>query len=437
MMDVPPPTPDSTPLAGYPADPDGVPLADLETAICQWAGRIASATCAWLALLAAFDRRGGWAGAGVRSCAHWLSWRCGLSSRAARDHLATAHALTRLPLIRAAFAAGTVSYSKVRAITRVAEPHTEDSWLNHALHCTSGQLERLVRAYRQHSAPPDERARQRAVRRVTWRTDDDGMLHLTAVLAPEEAAQLVTALDAAGASLTAPAAAESDSRAADALAALADAYLHHQAPGLVEPTHTLTVHVQAPTLGGEASPGPEAAAAAWSETSPQVSLPPAALQRLACDGMIRTLIEDVGGNPLRLGRRRRLPTRRLRAAVFARDRGTCQYPGCTHTRWLHIHHLTPWSEGGRTDLDGLTLICGAHHRQVHDEGITLRRSPDGTITAHLQDGNVFSPAPPIRPGPAPADTLARDTAHVTPHAVRTRDGGRLHLDDSLIVLLQG
>ncbi|WP_232295500.1 DUF222 domain-containing protein, partial [Parafrankia sp. EUN1f] len=101
--------------AGSSVDPDAVPIGELETAICQWAGRIAAATCAWLGLLAAFDRRSGWSGIGMRSCAHWLSWRCGLSPRTARDHLATAHALEQLPMIRAAFTAGTLSYSKVRA----------------------------------------------------------------------------------------------------------------------------------------------------------------------------------------------------------------------------------------------------------------------------------------------------------------------------------
>ncbi|MCK9927496.1 13E12 repeat family protein, partial [Frankia sp. Mgl5] len=99
-------------------DAQTAPLADLETAICGWAGRLAAATCGWLVLLSAFERRGGWSGIGLRSCAHWLSWRCGIGLRAAREHLATARALEQLPTVRAAFADGTISYSKVRAITR-------------------------------------------------------------------------------------------------------------------------------------------------------------------------------------------------------------------------------------------------------------------------------------------------------------------------------
>ncbi|ONH52535.1 HNH endonuclease [Frankia sp. CcI49] len=440
------------PPADLPTDPDAVPVADLETAICQWAGRIAAATCTWLGLLAVFDRRSGWSGIGMRSCAHWLSWRCGLSPRTAREHLATAHALERLPAIRAAFAAGTLSYSKVRAITRVARPETEQTWLNHAVHCTAGALENLVRAYRQRSADPDDRARTRAARRVSWRTDEDGMVHLTAVLPADEGAQLIAAIEAARDSLTTtetgtaetgtaePGTTESTTepqpgpesdrqRDADGLVALAESFQHHGAPGLVHPTHTLVLHL------GPADLRPDATATG--STTP-ATLPPAVLQRLGCDSLVQAMLVDPHGNPLRLGRRHRFPTSRLRTAVQARDRGTCQYPGCDHTRWLNIHHLTGWADGGRTDLDNLTLVCGTHHRHLHDEGIVLRRTPDGTITALLPDGRTLLPAPPVTPGPGehPATALASETGHVAPHAVTTRDGGRLNLGESLFVLLQ-
>ncbi|WP_313949789.1 DUF222 domain-containing protein [Frankia sp. ACN1ag] len=173
-------------------------MAELEVSICRWAGRLAAATCGWLMLLAAFDRREGWSGVGMRSCAHWLSWRCGIGSRTARQYLAVAHALEGLPAIRAAFAAGTLSYAKVRAVSRVAQASTEQVWLTHARYCTAGQLERVVRAYRGVSG---DRSARRAARKVGWRYDDEGMLHLTAVLPAEDGVRLLAALDAAHASL--------------------------------------------------------------------------------------------------------------------------------------------------------------------------------------------------------------------------------------------
>src|SRR5262245_30849497 len=125
---------------GSTMDAQTAPLPVLEEEICGWAGRIAAATCQMLQLLAVFDRRRGWSGLGMATCAHWLSWRCGLSTRAAQERLAVAHALERLPAVREAFAAGRLSYSKVRALARVADPETERTWLSHALHCTAGQL---------------------------------------------------------------------------------------------------------------------------------------------------------------------------------------------------------------------------------------------------------------------------------------------------------
>ncbi|MCO7194901.1 HNH endonuclease signature motif containing protein [Pseudonocardia sp. McavD-2-B] len=94
-------------------------LPDLESELLGLAGHIAAAECRFLRLLAEFDDRGGWCGVGVRSCAHWLTWRAGMSLRTATEHLRVAHALTRLPRITEAFAAGRISYSKVRAVTRL------------------------------------------------------------------------------------------------------------------------------------------------------------------------------------------------------------------------------------------------------------------------------------------------------------------------------
>src|SRR5215218_6350614 len=98
-------------------DDDKAPLEALEQEIAELASHIHAATCRWLTLIAEFDRREGWAHWGCRSCAHWVSWRCGIAPVAAREHLRVARRLAHLPLIRAAFAEGRLSYSQVRALT--------------------------------------------------------------------------------------------------------------------------------------------------------------------------------------------------------------------------------------------------------------------------------------------------------------------------------
>uniref|UniRef100_UPI000A6E43E7 HNH endonuclease n=1 Tax=Frankia sp. AvcI1 TaxID=573496 RepID=UPI000A6E43E7 len=175
---------------------------------------------------------------------------------------------------------------------------------------------------------------------------------------------------------------------------------------------------------------------AWAQVDGGIGLSRQVVARLGCDGFLRGLVTDPdGNNPLHLGRRQRHPGQRLRDAVYARDHGHCQYPGCGHTRFLQIHHLTEWTRGGDTDIDRLLLICSAHHRAVHDDDIRLDRAPDGTVTARTADGRVLTAAPPLLPGPEPASRLAHATRHITPTAIHTPDGGRLSLIDSIHALL--
>jgi hypothetical protein len=91
------------------------PLEALEREITALASQIHAATCRWLGLLAEYDAREGWAQWGCRSCAHWVAWQCGIAPGAAREHVRVARRLVELPLIRAAFAEGQLSHSKVRA----------------------------------------------------------------------------------------------------------------------------------------------------------------------------------------------------------------------------------------------------------------------------------------------------------------------------------
>jgi hypothetical protein len=498
----------------FDVDVERVPLHQLEDELCAWAGRIAAVTCAWLLGLAAFDRRKGWAGVGIRSCAHWLSWRCGLGLRAGYEHLRVAHALERLPALREAFAAGRLSYSKTRAIARVAEPATEAEWVRQAGLCTASQLEHLASVYARLNLPGRQQTtRRQTCRRCTWRWDDDGNLILHAVLPPELGAIVLRALDAAGASLhdthppadpdqpdekeeAAPAGGQLAVRPrdraadADALAAVAEGFLAAGPPALADPNrYTVTVHVDADVLAvaardadpadpadpaardadpadpadpaardadpaGQDASTPTGSGPCTGPAEPDrparrpltalrcdvepggVGLSPDTVRRLACNATLRALIVDRDGNPLDLGRRRRTPSDRLRAAVYARDRGVCQYPGCEHSRWLHIHHLEHWADHGKTALPNLILLCGYHHAAVHEGGITLHRDDDGTVTARHPQGWTIHPAPCHHPGPEPATHVTRGTSHINRRAIIPDwAGDPLHLADSIHALV--
>lgn len=155
--------------------------------IAELSAHIQAATYRLLVLIREFDRQEYWNNGAARSCAHWLSWRCGIDLGAAREKVRVARALEELPLTREALRTAKISYSKARALTRVATPDNESELLNIALHGTTSHVERVVRAWRQCDAAA-ERAqanRQHDHRYLTTCTDEDGMVVLKARLAPE------------------------------------------------------------------------------------------------------------------------------------------------------------------------------------------------------------------------------------------------------------
>jgi hypothetical protein len=149
----------------YPASP--MEIATLEAEITQLVGHLNSANHRLLTLLAEFDHRKGWADCATQSCAHWLNWKCGINIGAAREKVRVAHALTLLPKISAAMERGELSYSKVRAITRVADASTEDLLLSIALHGTAHHVETTVRCFR--------RAQRNVPVRRRWLTHHQGI----------------------------------------------------------------------------------------------------------------------------------------------------------------------------------------------------------------------------------------------------------------------
>ncbi len=168
----------------------------LEAQIMALSAQISAATFRLLLLIAEFDARRAWAGWGIGSCAHWLNWKCGIGMNAAREKVRVARALGELPLISAAFERGEVSYSKVRAMTRVANADNEDYLLNIARHGTAAHVEGLVRRYRRVQALEDANAAH-ANRVLSYFFDSAGGFIFHGQLTAEQGALFVKALDAA------------------------------------------------------------------------------------------------------------------------------------------------------------------------------------------------------------------------------------------------
>src|SRR6266545_4806328 len=255
------------------ATPENVAALDrLGDEIAELSAHLDAATSRLLDLIREFDARGGW-GNGFRSCAAWLSWRVGLDLGAARERVRVARALGTLPLLAGALARGELSYAKVRAVTRVAAPDTEERLLKVARAGTAAHVERIVRGWRcmDRKAERSESARQHKSRTLHVYQDDDGMMVVRGRLAPEVGSLLLRALDAARETLYQQArSAEPPAvwnhpqmdpptpgqQRADALALLAETALHHGLdPGTAGERYQVVVHVDATVLADADQPG--------------------------------------------------------------------------------------------------------------------------------------------------------------------------------------
>ena len=409
--------------------------------ICVAAALAAQSEAELLDLVGEFDASGAvrfWTD--VKSVAHWLGWACSMTPGVAREHVRVARALRRMPAVRAAFREGRLSYSKVRELTRVVDQVDDAQLCELALTATASQLARSVAGYR---VAAGMRLRQEEKRTVTWRAREDGMVELRGLLAPEEGALLVAALEAARERVrTAEVEAAVDQRPTDsqeqadttpvrtnvdALLDLARASLDAAPDDRSGEDRTLVVvHVAAEQLADQ--PAEDVPAGTSADLTCHVEgvgpVEPETARRLACDGTLLGTVVDRHGKVLALGRTRRLVSRAQRRALMVRDQGMCQFPGCHQSRHLDAHHRVPWAAGGRTDLDNLVLLCGRHHTCVHEGGVRLRPRigargfdavlPDGTLAPRWWDAEQLAYGLRVQSGPPRAEGSAPDAETIRP-----------------------
>ena len=390
------PAPDSvTPAAAGPpaALPDGgdetAPGVDtLGDRIAELAAGIAAASGELLGLIREFDARNGWTG--FASCAEWLSWRIGLAPGAAREHVRVARALAKLPRLRDALRRGAVSYSKVRAVTRVATPETEQALLDVALAGTAAHVEQIVRTWRRvdRAAEAAEDAQRHASRSLATWVDEDGMVVVRGRLTPEVGAVVRRALDAAldaerreaGSDGAAGDAANDVAdgmaptlaqRRADALGAVAECAL---AGGLDKGTagdrYQVVVHVDADTLATGASDGEPSADGAG-----MASLNASASDTVAGDGSGTDAARAAGGKPAG----RYVPAGTYRPGSAAAGAA-----------------VVPAAASGQSALDeagGIHVSAETARRLACDAAkVTMRHGPAGEVLSVGRRTRAISPA---------------------------------------------
>ena len=379
----------SRPAPDFYTSTDTRSVDELDVAIGRLVRQMNADSYRMLVLVREFDDRFGWKKWSFKTCAEWLAWRAGISLSAAREKVRTAHALRALPAISAAFAEGRLSYSKVRALTRVAQEHDEDLLLAYALTATVPRVEERCRQISNVAPESAHHARRAWEHRslTMWRDEARGLLRLTVEVPIEEGELIARALDCAvaGGEVTTDVdpdvIAESKGTAwraqqADALVAVVKSYLdggHGGEGGATADHHQVVVHADANALTGGVG---------------RADLPIDTVKRLLCDCSLVTVVEDESGSPLDVGRKQRTVSTPLRRALYARDRG-CTFPGCHRKRYLDGHHLKHWINGGETTPDNMTLLCTYHHRMLHEGGFSIVREADDTLRFITADGRTI------------------------------------------------
>jgi hypothetical protein len=381
-----------------------VEMEKLGERIAEQAAHIDAAMHRLLYDLRIFDGECGWYMAGAKSCAAWLSWRVGWDLATAREHVRVARKLGELPRIDDALRRGVVSYSKVRAMTRVATPATEETLLEWSGKCTAAHLENICSKYRMVKRISEGPADADETRRYFMRrTLDDGMVMIQVTLRPEEAALIMTAVEKAAKDVSAEALEATDEKGkkkwrpfnrVDGLMAIIEGHARGASPDRA-PVE-MVVRVTRESLAGqdvsaetsEASPEgfdelAELADGAWISQQ--------AARRLACDAGIVELIESPGGETLSVGRKRRSTPTPMKRALLERDR-TCRFPGCDNRLFVQAHHIEHWVNGGETRLDNLISLCSFHHTFLHEAGYTVAWE-DGQPVFRTPKGFQVRPQP--------------------------------------------
>ena len=317
----------------------------------------------------------------------WIRHNCKTTGSAAYDAINVGEQLHRLSNCADALAAGTIGFAHLSVIARTAkaldglrtEPaFPEDELLERARQSSAGRLWHYCMRLR-HALDPEGVAQEQRIaveeRRLQFSVWDDGSVLISGQLDPVGGAALRTALEPLAQPMG-----EGDNRGLERRQgdAIVELSLHSLDAGLVPQHASQRPHLQV-TTSLETLQGLLGSPAADMEFSTPISA--VTVQRLACDANIARVVFGPDSVVVDVGRAVRVVSGATRRALNARDQH-CRWPGCERAAsWSAAHHVVHWTQGGKTDLSNLLLLCHRHHWMVHEGGWKLARSDDDRVLA--------------------------------------------------------
>ena len=373
-----------------------------------------------------------WGGDGIRSPQHWLCWQLGLTTVEAQRLINLAKARKTHPVVSAMFGAGQLSMTQATIATSVDSTRDQEV-AELVAACTVPQLRTFAKAMRSSddhargTKKPDGEADppvpapclppERTSKFDFW-FGEDGWLNGRFELDPESGRIVDQALQQARDVLfhqhneaTDP---EADVKVTGRRVSWADALTEiarRSLDGDESPARRERFRVNL-FLNLDLDPD---VAADWEDRS---AVPDFLADKLTCDGHVTpTFVEN--GKPVSVGRALRIVPDRARRLVLHRDAHKCRIPWCQRTRWLDIHHVVHWKDGGPTDTENLIAACDSCHSAIHDGRLHISGDADDPFGLTFTDrhGNAIeyrtpTPAEPTGPPPEP------DRAYVHPFGER-------------------
>jgi len=328
-----------------------------------------------------------------------------------------AHALKELPLISASFCKGELSYTKVRALTRVAAALNEAELIEMALRMSARHVEEHCKQRRNASKSSTVNALKAQQNRTfqVWHDQAQGTVHFSIQMPAEDAELIEKAVEKAAVQLSAETGSAASkpeesvswaTQQSDALVFLCRSFLDaekmdaekkdiEKTPASFSDEAISRSNPGAPDAAKNASSSADhyqvvvhvdEAALAGTETG-NSQHPIESVRRMCCDGSMVPLVENEKGEPLNVGRKVRTVNTKIRRALWARDQG-CGFPGCSHDRFVDAHHIKHWADGGETSVENMVLLCSAHHKLVHEGGYSVKRDHAGELFFRRPDGKA-------------------------------------------------
>jgi hypothetical protein len=375
---------------GVALDPD----MELEERLAIVCGHVNALHAQLVGLVVEALATGVWQQIGVRSPAHWLSWKAGISSGQAQRIVALAEANATHPAVIAELEAGGISLDQA-AVAASVPAYLDDRFAELAPLATVAQLRLMARAARDPGPAQDVDARSPASETTPstealrgWFTED-GRYHLSGELEADHGRIVDAALSEARDALFQ--AGHPDVGWPDALVEIAQRSLDGVEPRERRERFRVNWFVDL------RDPVP----ARWVDRHP---VPQWLQDMVGCDGTVSPVFTE-HGRAVSVGRSQRAVPDRTRRVVMHRDGGRCRVPWCTQGRWLEVHHIVHHEHGGGTDTPNLAALCPSHHRLHHQGRLGIAGNadhPDGLTFTNARGDPLTGAARPAKPtGPPP------------------------------------